>query len=323
MAPQLGRLRTVNLWKDRQLRLRLTPLGLQVLVAAALLGLFAVNSGNNLLHLIFSLMLGVFVVSGVASRKAIRNLELLGFDENNLFARVRGGLRLRLRDTAPGRWRGVEVHLELASGRVEPAFLSGGPGPEELRLTLQVTPAHRGFCAVRALELRTRFPFGFLEKSWRYPLEHRLLVNPHPRSAGLVFGASGEVVRRVSRPGTANPEGVRPFRSGDSPGRVHWKRTAQRGEPWVRVFEEDATAGLHLLLDLRQWQPGQAFERELERLSGLVLQARLLKQEVHLELRGEQGLRSHWGCTPCWRALAQAEAEGSTEAIPQPQRGLP
>ena len=100
------------------------------------------------------------------------------------------------------------------------------------------------------------------------------------------------------------------MREGDSPGRVHWKRTAQRGEPWVRTYAEDRPQGLHLRLDVRAWGPGRAFERELERLSGAVLQARLQKRDISLELHEPTGIREIRGYRSCWRALALAEATG-------------
>ncbi|HZU53262.1 MAG TPA: hypothetical protein VFF77_05175, partial [Holophagaceae bacterium] len=97
------------LWKDRTLRLSITRLGWEYLLALMLIGLFAVNSGNNLLYLVFSLMLGLFLVSGVVSRRSLRDLKPLELDEGNLFARVRGGLRLRFQDGAPRRIRGLEL----------------------------------------------------------------------------------------------------------------------------------------------------------------------------------------------------------------------
>lgn len=298
----------MKLWNDGRLRLSLTPLGIQALVAMALVGLFAVNSGNNLLYLIFGLLVGAFVVSGSLSRRAIRGLAFLGVEEHNLFARVRGGLRIRVGDRSPGRLRGVEVHLELEGGRVEPGFLGRGAGAGEARITLQVRPERRGWLLLKGVEFRTRFPFGFMEKAWRIPMALPLLINPHPRAARQGLGRSGEALSPLAGPGSASPESARPFRAGDPLGRIHWKRTAQRGEPWVRLLEDEVPAGLHLELDLRAWEPGPIFERELERLSGLILQARIHKRSVHLELHGAEGVRSLWGCTEAWRALAGAEA---------------
>lgn len=300
----------MNLWNDKHLRLTLTRLGLQYLAALSLTGFFAMNSGNNLLYLVFSLMLGLLLVSGWVSRRAIQGLKLLAIEEGNIFARVKGGIRVRLLDAHPRRSRGLEMHLEVERTRVEPGFYGGGQGGQAAVLVvLHARPELRGWNKVRYLEMRTRFPFGFLEKAWRFPLEKELLVLPHPRSTALRGESKGETHHFVPKPGVSSPEGARPFREGDPLSQVHWKRTAQRGVPWIRTFEGEQPTGLRLHLDLRLWAPGPAFERELERLSGAILQARLQKQEVFLGIQSTEGIQEHAGPTECWRALALAHAQ--------------
>ncbi len=302
----------MRLWNDRRLRLSLTGLGGQYLLALLGLGAFSVNTGNNLLYLVFALMLGLFLVSGILSRRALRELKVLGLEEGNLFARVRGGLRLRLQDAGHGRIRGLELHLVMEDGTVEPGFLGSADRSGETVVMLQARAGHRGWVHVRALECRTRFPFGLIEKSSFFQLDQAVLVLPHPRTpAAQPSSWRGEGQRTLPREGSSSPEGARPLRMGDAPGRVHWKRTAQRRQPWVRTFEEERPMGLHLRLDLAAWAPGRPFERELEQLSGAVLQARLQKREASLELHGVQGIREVHGHTACWRALAQAQAAGT------------
>ena len=312
----------MRLWNDRRLRLSLTGLGAQFLLALLAVGAFAVNTGNNLLYLVFALMLGMLLVSGILSRRALQGLRLAALDEGNLFARVRGGLRLRLEDATRGRARGLELHLTLDGGRVEPGFLGAGSAQGETTVVLHARAERRGWTRLRRLELRTQFPFGFLEKAHLLDLDHPVLVLPHPRTPPAPpAGWRGEGHRTQSRPGSSSPEGARPLRLGDSPARMHWKRTAQRREPWVRTFEEERPLGLHLRLDLDAWTPGRAFERELERLSGAILQARLQKREVSLELHGPGGAREIHGHTPCWRALALAEAQGRSAQADAPSGG--
>lgn len=307
----------MRLWNDRHLRLSLTGLGAQYLIALLAVGAFAVNTGNNLLYLVFSLMLGLFLVSGILSRRALQGLRVTGLEEGNLFARVRGGIRLQLQDAGRGRIRGLELHLVLEEGRVEPSFLGAANREGDTLVVLQARAGHRGWTRLRTLEFRTRFPFGLLEKSRFVDLDREILVLPHPRTPPAPPASwRGEGHRTLAQDGTSSPEGARPLRLGDPPGRVHWKRTAQRSQPWVRTFEEDRPLGLHLRLDLSLWGPGRPFERELERLSGAILQARLQKRGVSLELQGLEGIREIRGHTPCWRALALAEAAGTGEGAP-------
>lgn len=304
----------MRLWNDPRLRLSLTGLGIQYLLALLAVGAFSVNTGNNLLYLVFSLMLGLFLVSGILSRRALQGLRLVGLEEGNLFARVRGGLRLRLQDGGHGRIRGLELHLMLDDGTVEPGFLGAASREGETAVVLQARAAHRGWTRLRTLELRTRFPFGLLEKSRFIELDQQVLVLPHPRTPPAQPNRwRGEGHRTLAQEGTSSPEGARPLRLGDSPGRVHWKRTAQRSQPWVRTFEEERPLGLHLQLDLTAWGPGRPFERELERLSGAVLQSRLQKRDISLEVQGPEGLREVHGHASCWRTLALAQAAGTGE----------
>jgi uncharacterized protein (DUF58 family) len=304
----------MKLWSDRRLRLSLTGLGAQYLLALLGVAAFSINTGNNLFYLVFSLMLGLFLVSGILSRRALLGLKVVSVEEGNLFARVRGGIRLRLQDSGRGRIRGLELHLVMEDGRVKPAFLGAASRRGETLVVLQARAEHRGWSRFRTLEFRTRFPFGLIEKSRFIELDHAALVLPHPRTPpAQPTSWRGEGHRTLPREGTSSPEGARPLRLGDALGRVHWKRTAQRSQPWVRTFEEDRPMALNLRLDLAAWGPGRPFERELERLSGAVLQARLQKRDSSLELHGVEGIREVHGHTACWRALALAQAMGSGE----------
>lgn len=300
----------MKLWNDGRLSLSITRLGIEYLIAMLILGFLALRSGNNLLYAIFSLMVGLLLVSGWVSRAAIRGLHGVEIAHGNLFARLGGGVRVRFEDRAPRRIRGLEIRLLTEGGRVEAGFYAGGEGLREGRVALQAHPETRGWWRLQALELRTRFPFGLMEKSLRLPLDQALLVLPRPRAGFAQGEGRGQLARPASRSGTGSPEGPRPFRLGDSPTRIHWKRTAQRGEPWVRTFEEEVPVGVQLKLDLRIWSPGKAFETELERLSGAILQAHLKRQEVSLELYGQEGRQVCRGRTSSWRALALAQAEG-------------
>lgn len=309
----------MRLWNDQRLRLSLTGLGAQYLLALLAVGAFAVNTGNNLLYLIFSLMLGLLLVSGIASRRALQGLTVLGIEEGTLFARVRGGLRVKLGDPGGGRLRGLELYLTLKDGTVAPSFLGATQGHGETLVTLQTRASVRGATRVERLELRTCFPFGLIEKSRFLVLNEPLLVYPHPGTPPAPPTSwRGEGHRTQGQEGASSPEGLRPLRPGDAPGRVHWKRTAQRGEPWVRTFEEDRPLGLHLRLDLRDWAPDRAFERELERLSGAVLQARLQKRDISLEIHDAASIRDTRGHKACWRelALAQPSAANLIPGIP-------
>jgi uncharacterized protein (DUF58 family) len=308
------------LWKDSRLRLRITRLGVQYVVVMGIVGLLGMYTNNNLLHAVFGLMIGLLLVSGWVSRASLQSLEPVGVESGVLFARAKGGLRLRFSDKAPKRVRGLKIRLEIPNCRVEPVFFPGGKGKvsgknhESPVAAMQVRPEIRGPLAVRVIELSTSYPFGFLEKIWRFAVDMPFFVSPHPGGYENIEGGDGEYFEPDTKSGYSSPVGARPFLPGDSLNRIHWKRTAQRGEPWVRVMEGDQPRGLILEIDLGEWAQGPAFERELENLSGAILQARVQKQDVTLTIYGRHGRIDAAGHLAAWRALSPLEAEGGNDA---------
>jgi uncharacterized protein (DUF58 family) len=297
------------LWKDSRLRLRITRLGIQYVMAMTVTGLLGIYTSNNLLYAVFGLMVGILLVSGWVSRSSILALSPMQIEEGTLFAKSKGGLRLRMSDGRPSHARGLTIRLEISGCRAEPSFFPGGKGDASPQAVLRVWPEKRGRAIVNCVELSTTHPFGFLEKIWRFYPTLPFLVTPWPAGHEAPEGKSGELSEPSTESGASSASGAKPFVLGESKNRIHWKRTAQKGEPWVRVMEGDHHKGLVLELDLREWEPGPAFEAELERLSGTILQARLYKLAISLVVTGQHGRSETSGHIAAWRALATLEAE--------------
>jgi len=297
------------LWKGSSITIRVTRLGTVYLGMTGMVGVMGVYTNNNLLHVIFGLMIGLLLVSGWVSRASLQAIEPVRIEEGSLFARLKGGLRLRLSDKAPKRIRGLDVRMKIPNCRVEPSFFPGGKGDETPTVVLQVRPEKRGPVQPQYIELRTSYPFGFLEKTRRFRLDTTLFVAPHPSGHESHDEDRGDFSEPDTKSGYSSPVGARPFVAGDSINRIHWKRTAQHGEPWVRVMEGDQLKGLMLELDLTEWLPGKTFENELERLSGAILQARLQKIHTILTLHSRHGRIEATGHLAAWRALVPLEAE--------------
>jgi uncharacterized protein (DUF58 family) len=293
-------------------RARVTRFGAAYTAAAGAVGLLGAYTGDNLLFAVLSLMVGLLVASGLAGRAALLGVAPVGVEAGTLFARLGGGVRLRLSDAAPRRARGLEVRLEIEACAAAPALYRGGGGSASPAVPIRVGPERRGLLKISGVELRTGHPFGLIERSLRLPLDARLAAAPHPAGAKEPdYGGGDDYREPTPASGYSSPVGARPFRPGDPVGGVHWKRTAQRGEPVSRLMEGDEARGLALELDLCEWGPGQALEDELETLSGALLQARLQNRDATLTLHGPDGRRDAVGHAAAWRALAEAEAARS------------
>ena len=84
-VPHLARRVRLRRFRER-FHYDFTPEGMAYIVIVLVIGIAALNNGNNLLFIVVSAMLGAFVVSGIASAGMLRNLELDAALPNHIFA---------------------------------------------------------------------------------------------------------------------------------------------------------------------------------------------------------------------------------------------
>jgi len=147
---------------------------------------------------------------------------------------------LSLRDEIPGLDPG-EVFLPLAGGQVSAAY--------------ETVARRRGIHRVRGVELRSVGVTGLFRARRRTHCPGTITVLPRyavlrrfplPGRRGLELHPAPQ----MSRSGT-EVAGVRDFRAGDDPSRIHWRSTARRGALVVREFEREVEPSSVLVIDSR------------------------------------------------------------------------
>jgi uncharacterized protein (DUF58 family) len=121
--------------------------------------------------------------------------------------------------------------------------------------------------------LRSRFPFGFFERSARAVLDDEVLVLPriHP----LTSMPRGALHRLGEQPSGQRGEGIellalREHVASDPARQIHWKASARAGRLIVRETERDAEQRFDLILDnapgvtLNPEALAEAFEQAIE-----------------------------------------------------------
>jgi len=256
-------------------QVKITRSGFVYIGLTIVLGVGAANTGNNLLYLMASIMLGLMLLSGLSSLVNLRGLDVSLEPPGELFAGVPAGFTLRVRKR---RGNAFFLRFHTAFGGAFLPFVRG-----EARVPVWLTFLRRGRARVETLEIRSGFPLGFFRRMHVRSLDLDLLVYPRPVHQTLppLSGVAGEAHPRTG-PGEPGDEvrGLRPFRSTDPLKRVDWKATARRGRMIVREF--DRVAGDTLTIDLsgseRSWEPA------LSRACHLVLEASRLGLRVGLVL---------------------------------------
>jgi uncharacterized protein (DUF58 family) len=223
-------------------------------VGSLAVGFAAMNTGNNLLYLLLGGMLGLIVVSSWMSEQTIARLEV----RRQLSRGVTVGHDVRiLYDVTNRKRRLPTIALELREdGLSEPAFFARvAAGATETAASVHRF-VRRGIYPLHTLTVSTSFPFGLFFKERDVELEGELIIWPrHDRSVRAPFPGAGRARVRgqalAGAPGTRGDyRGLRPYRPGDDPKDIHWKKSARLEAPVVREYERDASETLWICLDL-------------------------------------------------------------------------
>jgi uncharacterized protein (DUF58 family) len=296
------------------------------------LGFAAVNTGTNLMYLVFGFMLSLIVLSGVLSEHVLRRLQV----QRRLPARAVAGepalIELWVKN---GKRRLVSYSVEVEdqaeglSNTRRCYFLKIVPGGEQSASYRRV-PERRGVLRFSGFSVATRFPFALFEKWREVELLGELLVYPHPLATALpegMFREQGERGGSARGRGTETRE-LREYRQDDEVRMIHWRRTASLGKPVVRELEQDASSLFSILLDNRRraddgedWEQG--FERNVSRAAYLV--ERGLARGFSVEICA-RGMRSKVASSPTdgdslQRFLALLEPTADDKPLSKPTPG--
>lgn len=223
-------------------------------------GFAALNTGNNLLYLVFALMLAFLVLSGILSEASLRGVGVERIVPREVFAGVSNPvlLRIRNRQTRVAAFAlSIEDRLEPGSGRSASTtagrcfVLRVGPGSVVDR-SYGLIPARRGELELATLRVSTRFPFGLFVKSVEIDAPETVLVYPALVPIAPAVAARGSRQETDHRPGRSPIgdalAGVREFVRGDSTARVHWRRSVRSGRLVVGEREGHTAAEVEILL---------------------------------------------------------------------------
>ena len=336
-----------NAWRRRRRwrtglkrRTQVTGEGLMFCGLGILIGLAAINTGTNLLYMLLAMLLAMLLVSLVLSVHNLSRIrverryplefhagqEVAGILEVHNTRRLTAAYSLALIDFIEGPERGGEPpSLETLT-----AFAASIPPRSVGRCAVRLKLPRRGMYYLPCLRVASRFPFGFIDRSFRQDLAGRLMVYPRllpePYILKQVPGLTGDVTGERKGQGSGI-FGVRAYREGDPIRHIHWKHSARGQGLMVKEFEQEQTRSFRLMLDLRR--PHQApptIEQDLELAISVVatLARLLLRYECRVAMWTSRGNIPSGSSRPhlqrIMRALTQMESQdpGATPVPPEP-----
>jgi len=243
----------------------LTQPGIASLVIAVLLLAGAFLGPSNMLMLVFSLVVGPFVINGWYAFGMIRRLTI----RRTVPDQVVAGDPVTVTLTLTNRKRHLSGWLMAASDHV--VRVPSDPGehltadtlfprvpPRESRdASYRLRLMRRGRYRFGPVRVKSRFPLGLVERSLTFDLPGELIVTPRlgrlaDRWHREAASADELVQRRQPRRGAFPDEfeKLRLFRYGDNPRMIHWRTSARQNLLMVREYHEIRDRDLMVLLDL-------------------------------------------------------------------------
>jgi len=256
IVPALAK-RTSLRWLAYQVNYRLTRYGTIYLGIVFVLILAAVNTGNNLLFLILACMLAGILISGVLSRVVLTGIDLKFDLPEHIFAEQPVLAELELRNEKQA-WPSFSLLVVGGSKKspgeilTRPVFFPYIPRMSAARQKVELRFPRRGVYRQDAFGIRTRFPFGFFEKTREVNSEIDMTVYPRVEPTEQFYEIlpllSGEMASFFRGRGH-ELHSLREYRTTDSARFVDWKVTAKAARMMVREFAREDERRVMLVLD--------------------------------------------------------------------------
>jgi uncharacterized protein (DUF58 family) len=232
-----------------------------------LLGFAAVNTGNNLLYLLVSALLGFMSVSGVLGKWNLSRVEVRYLPPDEIY----DGLPTLLGVELVNRRRWLPIFLMevvVAERALFFPLVDTGQGRAK---SLEITLGGRGLKSLPGAAVRSRFPVNFFIRSQGLLIDQQVTVFPAPRpcpdllAAEPGSGHGSQQNRQRGYEGDINR--ISDYQGGEPLKSIHWKLTARHDR--LKVKELSAATRKPVVLDLAEI-PGPGIEQRLRHACYLV-----------------------------------------------------
>lgn len=239
--------------------IRVTRFGVLFLGLSLFMGVAALNTGANLLYLMFGILISMVFVSGISSTVALSGLHFKRVLPDEIYAGDEFVVRLEVvnrKSFLPA----MGLLVKDSPGALGPdspakAFIMK-LGPKQSSVVRYVASIEkRGAFTFDRLAVSTRFPFGVVEILFDIPLEDEVVVMPRVgqlRDTVILEGERrDEDIAKLSFMFGLEEEfrGLRDFRRGDNPRHIHWRSSARHGKLVVKEFDRQEERNVCVFFD--------------------------------------------------------------------------
>jgi len=291
IVPALAR-RTPLSWLSYQIDYKVTREGIAYIIGIVVVGGAAVNTGNNLMFMVLACLLAGLLISGFLSRLVLGGVEVSLELPEHVFAQrtILAAAELYnskqmapsfsislVSEDAPKDKR--DAHANPVPQILDrPVYFPYIPHGQAVRQNVELTFPRRGIYRQDALGLRTKFPFGFLQKTRRLKSAIEAVVYPRIQPTEEFYEVLPLVTGELEsyQRGRGNDlYAIRGYQFNDSARHVDWKASARTGALQVKEYAREDERRVMLVFDPyvgpqgTDAQSAERFERAVTLCAGL------------------------------------------------------
>jgi len=240
----------LRLGKDNWARTSPTKEGLIFILLSFIVGFSAINTNNNLLYLIFGVMLSLVLVSGIISMINLSRIDINLVNIPDIYALTPSNLIFRLSNDKP-LIPSFSLTLQLEDSMSYLIFL---PSDTEKDISLKCFFKKRGWNYLPEISLVSKFPFGFFKKWIKVDLgQSRVLVYPKINDVDIIktnntdYYIGKTVFRKTGQ--SDELKSIREYNYGDTKKSIDWKSTAKVNRMMVKDNSAIDTRNAKIIFD--------------------------------------------------------------------------
>ena len=250
--------------------LHIAKSGWLFIVLSLAVGFAAINSGSNLLHIIFGCQMAFILASGLLSEMMLQSASLHFKIRSTPHAQTPTSFDIFLtnkKSKRPMLSLTVENDPSLSiAATISPVFSLVVMPQQTKHLHSQIVMRARGYHPFPPLVVSTSFPFGFFIKRKKVTENNQILVFPRIHDVHSVERVSSSHAQGQSTSKTARDGdflGLSEYRPGMEGRRIYWPASARLGKMVVQDFETKSQE-IHFLTIEKGLNGSLEFERAIE-----------------------------------------------------------
>jgi uncharacterized protein (DUF58 family) len=236
-------------------KLKFTREGTLYIAAIFILGIAAINTGNNMLYLILATLLSLIIISGIMSEPILRKISF----QRQFPQRIYRGVPARVRLVIKNNKRHVPSYslnvkeLPIEGMKAAPVYLVKLDANSSTSHIIKYTFNKRGWAKLDGFSLKTRFPFGFFVKFKTTLSKEQVLVYPEvkrlaPSEVIVCLSSNGESSHTRRGDGT-DIYGLRDYTLRDDARHIDWKASARSRRLLTKEYERESERKIVIVFD--------------------------------------------------------------------------